>query len=186
AARGCVSREEPRARGSARLAFALLAPIALSATLRADELHLRDGTILQGRLESDAGSSVKFVEAGKKKSASFDKSKIARIVLTYALPDFVYSDPKWSPEMVDARTKQAFTDAKEVKALRSAHYIVFTNASAGEKYLEAMEDVYTRFRKTFPFEEPKAAPLLPIFLFKTTEDYFEFCTRCSGMSLAAA
>lgn len=152
-----------------------------------DELHLKEGKVIYGRLESDAGRSYKFLEAGKKKAKTFTKAKVGRVVLTWSLPDFVYTDPKWSREMVDARQKQSFEPGwGEVEVFRSKHYIVFTNSSAGKRYLETMEDIYDRFKKTFPFDEPTGASLMPVFLFKTPDHYYRFYANIARVSIEAA
>jgi hypothetical protein len=167
---------------AATLALALAAPSA-----RADELHLGDGRIVQGLLEAETRSGYSFVEAGKKRASTFRKADVRRVVLTYESPDVAFDDPQWSDEMVEARIAESFRpDWGEVEVLRSAHYIVFTNSSAGDRYSETMEDIYSRFLETFPFEEPKAAPLMPVFLFKTNDQYYQFYADIAGISLAEA
>lgn len=155
--------------------------------LLGDELHKKDGTIVHGLLVKDGRDGVKFKEAGSKSTKSYKKKDIQRLVLTFEQPDFVYSDPNWSKSMIEARITQTFDPSwGEVDVLRSKHYIVFTNSDAGKRYLETMEDIYQNFKKTFPFEEPKKAPLLPVFLFKTDDQYNRFYAKIANITIAEA
>ncbi len=174
-------------RNRTHAAAVLCAVAVLAAAPPADELHQTDGTIVYGLLESEARSSYKFLEVGAKRAKTFKKKDVARIVLTYELPDFVYDDPQWSDEMVEARQAESFHDDwGEVEILRSEHYIVFTNSSAGERYLDTMEDIYSKFGEAFPFHEPQGATLMPVFLFKTNDHYFQFYADITGVSLETA
>jgi hypothetical protein len=167
------------------MVWALILPA--PAALLGDELHKKDGTVLHGRLEKETGTGIKFKEAGAKSAKTHSKKDVQRVVLTFDLPDFVYNDPDWSKEMIDARIKQSFDPAwGEVEVLKSDHYVVFTNSSAGERYLKTMEDIYDKFTRAFPFEEPKKAPLMPVFLFKTRDHYNRFYANIAGISIAKA
>lgn len=165
----------------------MLAIAATCASLSGDEIHQRSGKILYGRFQGETASGVKFLEAGKAKATTLSKPQITRIVLTYSLPDFVYTDPKWSAEMVKLRQAQVFDPAwGDVEVLRSAHYIVFTNSSAGKRYLETMEDIYAKFKAVFPFDEQKETALMPVFLLKTSDQYYETYAKLTESSLAEA
>lgn len=158
--------------------------LAAAPATRADELHLEDGAVLYGRLQAEGKSRYTFLEAGEKKASSVRKSDVARVVLTWDLPAFVLNDPQWSEEMVNQRLEQSFDPAwGEVEVLRSDHYIVFTNSDAGRRYLKTMEDIYERFGELFPFEEDERAPLMPVFLFKTNDQYWQYYADISGRSI---
>jgi len=100
-------------------------------------------------------------------------------------------DPQWTEEEILARWKKDAPDtlAEEFarnlskKAwvknaiLRTEHYIVLTNASGGKKFAEQMEENYDGIGKLFPVPEPKGARLMPVFLFRTNEDYYAFCVK---------
>jgi len=155
--------------------------------LAADELHKKDGSIVYGLFKRDGKSSVKFLEVGNKRAKTYRKKDIQRIVLTWGLPDFVYSDPEWSREMVQARKEASFDPAwGEVEVMRSDHYIVFTNSSAGKRYLKTMEDIYDKFKKTYPFEDLEDASLMPVFLFKTNDQYYRFYAKIANNSISRA
>jgi len=152
-----------------------------------DELHKKDGTIVYGLFSKESRGSIKFKEAGSKSTKSYKKENIQRIVFTFSLPEFVYTDPNWSKLMIESRKEQSFDPSwGKVEVLRSKHFIVFTNSDAGKRYLETMEDIYQNFKKTFPFEEPKKAALLPVFLFKTDDQYNRFYAKIANITIAEA
>jgi hypothetical protein len=153
----------------------------------ADELHLTDGSVLEGRLHSQSKAGYKFLETDAKRPRTVKPKSVEKLVLTYALPDSVYEDPSWSPQMLEDRLARQFSpEWGEMEFLRSEHYIVFTNSSAGKKYLETMEDIYERFSAIFPFEEAPDARLMPVFLFRTRQQYIEFTANITGWSQAKA
>lgn len=154
---------------------------------RADEIHLTNGEVLYGLLQKEDKTSYAFLEVDGKRPKKVSKRTVERVVLTYSLPDFVFNDPRWSETMVEERLADDLDPGwGEFEALRSEHYIVFTNSDAGPRYLETMEDIYEKFRALFPFEELPGARLMPVFLFKTKEQYYEFLVRNIGMAMEAA
>ena len=100
-------------------------------------------------------------------------------------------DPLWTEEEVLARwTKDAPDELHEEFArnlskkawvknalLRTEHYIVLTNASGGKKFAEQMEENYDQIGKLFPIPAAKGCRLLPVFLFRTADDYYAFCVK---------
>jgi hypothetical protein len=58
--------------------------------------------------------------------------------------------------------------------MRTTHYIVLTNAVGGALFGKKMEENYSRIRATFPFEERKTRRLLPVFVFKSKDQYDAF------------
>ena len=177
-----MTRSPPRA-AAAALASVLALAALLAPAARADELHLKNGDVLQGLLEEQTKAGYRFVEVGAKRARTVKAREVERLVLTYALPDAVFEDPEWSEQMIADRLEQDFLpEWGEMEFLRSEHYIVFTNSSAGKRYSKTMEDIYKRFQKVFPFEEPEGARLMPVFLFKTREQYIEFTAKITGWS----
>lgn len=152
----------------------------------ADVLYLRDGKVVPGELIKDGTTKLSFKSlSGKTKR--YDKSKIARLELTWMVPDLARTDPQWSGVMVQDRIKRDLAHvADKVDVLRTKHYIIFTNSPAGKKYLETMEDVHKQFKKEFPFVENEADLLMPVFLFLTNSQYYEFCQKSLRMSLEQA
>jgi len=155
-------------------ALILLAMMLISPSAQADELHLRDGTVLQGQLQNQGGSGYQFLELNARRARTIKLKDVDRLVLTFAPPEFVFEDPQWSQQMLDDRLEKDLDPAwGEMEFLRSEHYIVFTNSSAGKRYLKTMEDIYEKFKDVFPFDEPEDARLMPVFLFKTRTHYIE-------------
>ncbi len=170
----------------ATIAASVVAALVAAPESSADELHLKDGTVIHGLLEEETRSGYSFAEVGEKRAKSHRRKDVARVVLTFELPAFVSNDPQWSQEMVDGRTVGYFEKIEDLEVLRSDHYIVFTDSSAGKKYLETMEDIYDRFKKVFPFEERQGAPLMPVFLFKTNDGYYNYYQLIARVTRASA
>ena len=168
-------------------ALTLLAMLLICPLGQADELHLRDGTVLQGQLQKQSRSGYQFLEVNARRARTIKLKDVDRLVLTYAPPEFVFEDPLWSQQMLDDRLEKDFDpDWGEMEFLRSEHYIVFTNSSAGKRYLKTMEDIYEKFKEVFPFDEPEDARLMPVFLFKTRTHYIEYTARITGWTEEAA
>ena len=78
------------------------------------------------------------------------------------------------------------THKKYEKPLRTAHYLILTNSSGGKAFAEKMEECYTAIRKVFPFEELPSFRLMPVFLFRTPDEYFDFMVKVTGATLDQA
>ncbi len=170
-----------------KLTALLIAATLLPSPAPADELHLSDGTVLQGRLQEETRRGFAFLSVDAKRPKTHARKDVERVVLTWSLPDFLFNDPQWSQQMVDARISSTFREEwGEVEVLRSEHFIVFTNSSAGKKYLVTMEDIYDRFIKLFPFEEQADATLMPVLLYKTNDHYFQFTSDNTSMDIEGA
>jgi hypothetical protein len=116
--------------------------------------------------------------------------------IVYAGPE---RDPQWTMEELEARwTKDAPAELHEdfrrnlskkawVKnaVLRTEHYVILTNASGGKKFAEQMEENYDQIGKLFTLPPGKGCRLMPVFLFKTPDHYYAFCTK-RGMTPEAA
>jgi len=96
---------------------------------------------------------------------------------------------EWTDEEAEARWRR---DAPEgikddmKKVLRSKHYIFLTNASGGKLYMKKMEENYKKIQKLFPFEETESRRLMPVFIFRTRDQYVEFFANIAGSSKEAA
>lgn len=112
--------------------------------------------------------------------ASADELKLLRNALTKGA---VFAgkplDPKWTDAEAKARWEADVPAAARKDELhppiRTAHYIVLTNSAGGALFAKKMEENYARIRATFPFPEPKGRRLLPVFLFRSDEQYQLFC-----------
>ncbi|MDP6368203.1 MAG: DUF1570 domain-containing protein [Planctomycetota bacterium] len=177
---------------SALLALAFIAlPSAQTAPL--DRLETVKGESLEGRLVSDSGDKIEFLVSGEKRPRRLRHRDIARLELELPTLAEHRADPNWSDEQVAARLERDFTEEfrDQVLLLRSKHYILFSLAPGGAKgarkfIARDMEEIYSSFADTFPFEEPESAPLLPVFLLKDHEQYARWSMGPTGWDYAAA
>jgi hypothetical protein len=99
-------------------------------------------------------------------------------------------DPDWTDEEARKRCGDSVRDEKVLedmeKFARTRHYIVFTNSSAGPLFAKKMEECYDAIRKAFPFPEVVGRRLMPVFLFRTPDEYYDYCVKTAGWSLAQA
>jgi hypothetical protein len=108
-----------------------------------------------------------------------------QLMLDFLTKGVAYSgaarEAKWTKDEVDARWKEdSALDKKEqrdLKVIRTAHYLVMTNSSGGDKFAKQMEINYGIIQKTFPFPEVPGRKLMPVFLFQNPEDYYAFCVK---------
>ncbi|MGQ0552448.1 MAG: hypothetical protein ACT4PU_04445 [Planctomycetota bacterium] len=98
-------------------------------------------------------------------------------------------DPQWTKAETEERWQAGVPEdlQGELKdALRTAHYIILTNSSGGKTFAKKMEECYVAVKKIFPFAEVPERRLLPVFLFRTNDQYFEFIAKTFGMTIEAA
>lgn len=122
-------------------------------------------------------------EQGKQLMRAFFEKGIA-----YAGPE---RDPQWTMEEIEARWKKDAPDelhadfmrnlskAAWVKnaVVRTEHYLIMTNASGGKKFAQQMEENYQTIGKLFPIPPSKGCRLMPVFLFRTADEYYAFYVR---------
>lgn len=98
-------------------------------------------------------------------------------------------DPKWSDAEARARWEATAPSGleKEMKKItRTAHYIVLSNASGGDSFAKEMEKAYATTKKLYPFDEIPGRLLMPVFLFRTSDQYYEFLVQRLGRDRKAA
>jgi hypothetical protein len=98
-------------------------------------------------------------------------------------------DPKWTDDEARERWERDAppeTHKKFEKPIRTAHYIVLTSSSGGKSFAKAMEECYAAIRKTYPFDESSEQRLLPVFLFRTPDEYYAYYAKIGDISLEAA
>jgi hypothetical protein len=105
----------------------------------------------------------------------------------------VWSGPvrehRWTEAEARARFERdapAATHAKFEAPVRTAHYIVLGNSKGGEAFGRKMEECFRTIRATYPFDEVPGRRLLPVFLFRTSAEYFEFYATIAGIDLERA
>lgn len=99
-------------------------------------------------------------------------------------------DAKWTREETQQRWDEdsALSDKarKDFKLIRTAHYLVMTNSSGGDKFAKQMELNYAQIQKTYPFPEVPGRRLMPVFLFQDPGEYHAFCVKQFNWSLEEA
>ncbi|MBI1850193.1 MAG: hypothetical protein HYR85_07595 [Planctomycetes bacterium] len=99
-------------------------------------------------------------------------------------------DPNWTAEEIRARWEKDVADPKVRAALekpiRTKHYLILTNSAAGSLFAKKMEEAYSKVQKTFPFPEVEGRRLMPVFVFRTATQYFDFYTNVSKRPRAEA
>lgn len=84
---------------------------------------------------------------------------------------------KWSDEEAKEQWQRfAPPDARDKleKIVRTKHYIILTNSSSGKTFGEKMEQCYTAIQEIFPFPEVEGRRLMPVFLFRTPDQYYSY------------
>jgi len=97
-------------------------------------------------------------------------------------------DPSWTEEEALARWERDRPEevAGEMKIFRTKHYIIFTNSSSGKKFAVKMEECYEAIQETFPFPEIPNRRLMPVFLFRTKEEYIDYYAKIANISKKSA
>jgi hypothetical protein len=86
-------------------------------------------------------------------------------------------DPNWTDEEVATRW-----GGKPTKVFRTEHYVVMTNASAGNLFAKKMEECYSKIREVFPFAEVPGRRLMPVLLFRNPDEYEKYCRVVAEMN----
>jgi hypothetical protein len=93
-----------------------------------------------------------------------------------------------APEGTHEEFVQKLSKSKTAKKalIRTDNYLIMTNSSSGKLFAKQMEENYKEIKKTFPFEDTKGQRLMPVFLFQTPDEYFEYYAKIAGTSLENA
>ncbi len=156
-------------------------------------LHDQDGTkvegtllVLDGLLEKN-GYSLEVVAQPALTDAQ------SKAVLDFFRTGVVYKGSMRNPKWTDDEARERWirdapkaTHVKLEKPIRTEHYVVLTNSSGGKKFAEAMEKSYGLIRKTYPFDDVAGTKLMPVFLFRTPDEYYEYYSKIANITLEAA
>ncbi len=96
---------------------------------------------------------------------------------------------KWTDADAKARWESDAppeTHKKFEGAIRTDHYLILTNSSGGKTFAKKMEECYAAIRKVYPFDEVAGRELMPVFLFRTPDEYYAFCNKVAGWGLEQA
>jgi hypothetical protein len=58
--------------------------------------------------------------------------------------------------------------------MRTNHFLIMTNSSGGKSFAKKMEECYAAIRKVYPFDEVPGRRLMPVFIFKTNDQFYAF------------
>lgn len=99
-------------------------------------------------------------------------------------------DPKWTREEARARwlrdAPEKVHDKLRLPVLQTDHYVILTNSSGGKAFAKKMEDCYRRIHRVYPFDEVEGRRRMPVFLFRTRQEYFEYYAKIAGVSIEDA
>ena len=93
-------------------------------------------------------------------------------------------DAEWSKEEVEARWKRDFPEDmhdQRITAFRTEHYIVIGTGSGAKAFGRAMEEYFDAIQEQFPFPDVEGQRLMPIFLFRTKDQYVDFYVHMTGI-----
>jgi hypothetical protein len=156
-------------------------------------LHKGGGNEIEGTLLVLGGLLEKFgysLEVECRPEASEAQEKALRDFLTSGV---AYKGPvrnaSWTDEEAKSRWMRDAPEAthkKLEKPLRTEHYIILTNSSSGKKFGDAMEKNFEAVKKTFPFEDVAGQRLMPVFLFRTPDEYYDYFAKIAKVSIEEA
>ncbi|RMH02137.1 MAG: hypothetical protein D6702_09475 [Planctomycetota bacterium] len=92
-------------------------------------------------------------------------------------------DPRWTDEEARARWERDRPEDLQgrLRIERTDHYLILTNSSSGRTFGRKMEEAWERIRSTYPFPDLPGRKLLPVFLFRTKEEYVSFYAAIAGI-----
>jgi len=182
-----VSPEQARNEPGARHALGGPYGSARYAAWERSDLRSRDGKTALGvrflfaSLLPEAGYWI-TLEASPPPSAE-GEARLFEFLEKGVLYDGALRDPSWTDAEARARwAKDAPSEVRsDVRVTRSAHYLVLSNSATGKSFAARMEECYAAVRGVYPFDEVAGRRLLPVLLFKTAEQYFDFYERSAGV-----
>jgi hypothetical protein len=97
-------------------------------------------------------------------------------------------DPQWTEEEIEARWERDRPEELQgkFKFFRTEHYLILTDSSSGKLFGRKMEECYDAIREVYPFEEVPGRKLMPVFVFRTREEYVDFYAKIAGISKESA
>lgn len=157
------------------------------------ELASRDGS---------AKASLRFLFGGLLANAGYwitleatppPPAEAEAVLFEFLAKGVVYDGPlrtfTWTDEEARARWERdapVLVRDKLEPLIRTAHYIVLTNSSGGATFGKKMEECFAAIRKVYPFDDVPGRRLLPVFLFRTEDEYEQFYARMAGISMDEA
>jgi hypothetical protein len=144
-------------------------------------LHIMTGVTEDYAYGIEIELSGTNIEAARKQAEAFFRKGVRYVGEQW--------DPRWSDEEIDARWKRDVPDKlreEKFKIRRTDHFLVMSNSSTGLTFAREMEKCYKKIKKVFPFEENKGMRLMPVFVFRMPEEYYEYYAKICNTSIARA
>lgn len=94
-------------------------------------------------------------------------------------------DPRWTDAEAEARWNAMAPPSSQMKLgklVRTAHFIVLSNASSADRYGKTLEERYAEVKKGLGFTEVATHRLLPVFLFRTGDEMRTIVLKHLGIS----
>jgi hypothetical protein len=89
-------------------------------------------------------------------------------------------DPKWTDSEIRARWLRCApepTSKKLEPPVRTEHYIVLADCSNGAAFAKKLEGFHAALKKIVPIPDVSSCKLLPIYLFRTEDEYYEYYVK---------
>ncbi len=94
-------------------------------------------------------------------------------------------DANWTDEEAEERWRRDAPDdlVDELDlVMRTDHYLILSNKGKAKLFGKKMEEFYKEIRKTFPFDECEGQKLMPVFVFITPDQYYEYYMKIAGVT----
>ena len=116
-----------------------------------------------------------------------------KVVLEFFKKDVAYKGDvrvyKWTDAEAKARWMHDAPTSAQKKLepiVRTEHYIVLSDSQSAKDFGKKMEECYAAIRKMYPFEEVPGRKLMPVFLFRTQDEYVEFFANIAKITKEGA
>ena len=96
-----------------------------------------------------------------------------------------YSGPVRDHTWTDDEARQRWQEHtskklhRKLRIKRTKHYIILSNAG-GDLFAKKMEECYKAIRKVYPFDDVEGQRLMPLFVFRSREEYLEYYMSVAG------
>jgi len=146
-------------------------------------LHDREGTQETGELFLLGGMLEKYGYSLEVTATPQPGLDAAKEIVRFLESGISYKGPVREWKWTDAEAKERWTRAvpeklaSKLEIIRTEHFIVMTDSSGGKSFADQMEKNYQAIKKTFPFDDVAGRLLMPVFLFKTPDEYYEFFAK---------
>ena len=157
-----------------------------TATMPAENQVTRELFLLGGLLP-DLGYSIEIEVAGHLEDVH--RQAIDHFLRKGVTTNIEPWKAEWSMDEIRERWERDVPfDAKNLKKpLRTKHFLILTNSpAAGKLFGRKMEESYKKVQKMFPFDDVEGQRLMPVFIFKTREQYIQYYMHIANTSRSEA